>query len=81
MDNFPISVSKLQKQPQGVIQYHLDQSAIVGPLPLNACVTPSHHVAFNSKNRESDTKCNKSRQTHKWSIKTNFCQQSLQNLM
>ena len=58
-------VSKLQKQPQGVIQNHLDQSAIVGPLPLNVCVTLSHHVAFNSKNRESDTKCNKSNRPHK----------------
>ena len=44
-------VSKLQKQLQYVIPIHLDQSAIFGPLSLNACVTVNHNVTFNSINR------------------------------
>ena len=71
-------VSKLQKQHPSVIRIHLDQSAKLGPLPWNVCMTVNHNVAFNSMNHESDTKCIKSRQTLKWSIETNLCQQSLQ---
>ena len=34
------------------MQIHLDQCANFGALPLNACVTVSHNVPFNSINRE-----------------------------
>ena len=60
-----IDVSKQQKQLRSVIRIYLDQSANFGPLPLIVWVTVSHNVAFNNINRESGTKCNKSRQTHK----------------
>ena len=74
-------VSKLQKQLQIVIQIDLDQFANFGPLILIVCMTVNHNVAFNSINRENDTKCIKSRQTHKWNNETNLCKQSLQNFM
>ena len=45
-------VSKLKKQLSSVMQIHLDQSANFGSLRLNACVTVSHNVPFNSINRE-----------------------------
>ena len=45
-------VSKQQKQLRSVIQIHLDQYANFGLLPLNACVTVSHNVAFNRINRK-----------------------------
>ena len=74
-------VSKLLKQLRSVIRIHLDHSAKFGPLPWNVCVTVGHNVAFNSMNREVDTKCIKSRQTRKRSIETNLCQQSFQTVI
>ena len=65
-------VNKLQKQLQSVKQIHLDQSVNFGPLFLFVCVTINHDDAFNNINRKGETKCNKSRQTHKRSIETNF---------
>ena len=63
------------------MQIHLDQFGNFGQLAINVCVTVSHNVAFNNINSKNDTKWNKTRQTPKWNIQTNFCQQSFQNIM